>query len=68
MFMKKPLHRIFDYTPRHYKPEEDRAKRTKRQLGFARQRKYKSRQRSPIVFLVFVIIIIYFILKLSNSV
>jgi hypothetical protein len=45
MLMKKPRHRIFDYTPRHYKPEEDKTERRKRRLGFSRQRKYKSRQR-----------------------
>ena len=68
MFMKKPRHRIFDYTPLHYKPEEDRANRTKRRLGFSRQRKYKSRQRSPIILLVVVAIVIYLILKLSGTV
>ncbi len=68
MFMKKPRHRIFDYTPRHYKPEEDRAARTKRRLGFSRQRKYKSRQRSPIIFLVIILIVIFIILKLSGTV
>jgi len=68
MFMKKPRHRIFDYTPRHYKPEEDRAKRMKRRLGFSRQRKYKSRQRSPIILLIVVAIVIYLILKLSGTV
>ncbi|MCH9030321.1 MAG: hypothetical protein IH819_12110 [Bacteroidetes bacterium] len=68
MFMKKPNHRIFDYTPRYYKPEDDRNARTKRRLGFSRQRKYKSRQRSPIILLVIIAIIIYLILKLSGSV
>ena len=24
MFFKKPRHRVFDYTPRFYKPEEDK--------------------------------------------
>ena len=68
MFMKKPRHRIFDYTPRHYKPEYDKTERTKRRLGFSRQRKYRSRQRSPIILLVIVAIIIYLILKLSGSI
>ena len=68
MFMKKPRHRIFDYAPRHYKPEDDKAERRKRRLGFSRQRKYKSRQRSPIILLVIVALIIYLILKLSGSV
>ena len=68
MFMKKPRHRIFDYTPRHYKPEDDKIERTKRRLGFSRQRKYRSRQKSPIIILVLATIIIYLILKLSGSV
>jgi hypothetical protein len=68
MFMKKPRHRIFDYSPRYYKPEDDKTERTKRRLGFSRQRKYRSRQKSPIIILVLVAIIIYFVLKLSGSV
>jgi len=68
MFMKKPRHRIFDYIPRHYKPEDDKTERTKRRLGFSRQRKYRSRQKSPIIILVLAAIIIYLVLKLSGSV
>ena len=68
MLMKKPSHRVFDYTPRHYKPEYDKAERRKRRLGFSRQRKFRSRQKSPIIILVLVAIIIYFVLKLSGSV
>jgi len=66
--MKKPRHRIFDYTPRHYKPEDDQSERTKRRLGFSRQSKYRSRQKSPIILLVLVAIIVYLVLKLSGSV
>jgi hypothetical protein len=68
MLMKKPSHRVFDYTPRHYKPEEDQTERRKRRMGFSRQRKYRTRQRSPIIFLVLVALIIYLILKLSGSI
>ena len=68
MFMKKPRHRIFDYSPRHYKPEEDKNARAKRRLGFSHQRKYRSRQKSPIIILVLAAIIIYLVLKLSGSV
>jgi len=68
MLMKKPSHRVFDYTPRHYKPEEDKSERRKRRLGFSRQTKFKSRQKSPIVILVIIAIIIYLVLKLSGSV
>ena len=68
MLMKKPSNRVFDYTPRHYKPEDDKSERRKRRLGFSRQRKFKSRQKSPIIFLVIIAIIIYLVLKLSGSV
>lgn len=68
MLMKKPRHRVFDYTPRFYKPEKDEEERRKRRLGFSRQRKYKARQKSPIVFLVLVALIIYLVLKLSGSI
>jgi hypothetical protein len=68
MLMKKPRHRVFDYTPRHYNPESDQSERRKRRLGFSRQRKYKSRQKSPVILLVLVALIIYLILKLSGTV
>jgi hypothetical protein len=68
MLMKKPSHRVFDYTPRHYKLEDDKSEIRKRRLGFSRQRKFKSRQKSPIIFLVIIAIIIYLVLKLSGSI
>jgi hypothetical protein len=66
MFMKKPRHRVFDYTPRFYKPEDDKVERRKRKLGFSRQRKHNSRKKSPIIFLLVIIIIIYILIKLSG--
>ena len=68
MLMKKPRNRVFDYTPRHYKPEDDKTERRKRRLGFSRQRKYKSRQKSSIILFVLIAIIIYLVLKLSGTV
>jgi hypothetical protein len=67
MFMKRPGHRIFDYTPRFYNPETDKKERRKRRLGFTRQRKFGiKKKRSPIVWLVLIIVIIYIIIKLGG--
>jgi len=68
MFMKKPRHRVFDYSPRFYKPEEDEKERQKRRLGFSRQRKVHSKKRNPLIWLVLVIVIVYIYLKLSGVV
>lgn len=66
MFMKKPRHRIFDYTPRFYNPETDRKEKTKRKLGFVRKARYNRKKRSPVIWLVLVIAVIYLILKFAS--
>jgi uncharacterized membrane protein YvbJ len=66
--MKKPRHRVFDYPPRYYKPETDEQERRKRRLGFTRQRKHISRRRNPVVWAIFILVVIYIILKLQGSV
>jgi ATP/ADP translocase len=68
MFMKKPRHRIFDYTPRFYKPEQDEKERRKRKLGFQRQRKILRHKRSPILWLLLIILVIYIYLKFTGVV
>jgi len=68
MFFKKPKHRIFDYTPRFYKPEEDPNEKRKKKLGFSRQLKSFKKKRSPVVWVIFVVIAIYIYLKLSGIV
>jgi hypothetical protein len=68
MFMKRPSHRVFDYPPRFYKPENDEKERRKRRLGFSRQRKYQRKKRNPLIWLVLILMIIYIILKLQGSV
>jgi hypothetical protein len=68
MFIKKPPHRIFDYTPRFYKPGEDKDEKRKRRLGFRRQLNSKRKKRSPVIWLLFVIVAIYVYLKLSGYV
>ncbi|MBE0571857.1 MAG: hypothetical protein IH618_09965 [Ignavibacteriaceae bacterium] len=64
MFFKKTSHRIFDYTPRFYKPEEDKDEKLKRKLGFRRQMKMNRKKKSPMIWLLLVIIAAYIYLKL----
>jgi len=68
MFIKRPRHRIFDYTPRFYKPEEDSTEKRKKKLGFKRQLKSGRKKRNPIIWGIFVLAAIYIYLKLSGSV
>ena len=68
MFIKKPRHRVFDYTPRFYKPEEDQNERRKKKLGFKRQLKSSRKKRSPIIWVIFVMAVIYIYFKLSGSI
>jgi hypothetical protein len=68
MFFKKSPHRIFDYTPRFYKPEEDKDEKRKRKLGFRRQIKMNRKKKNPVIWLLFIIIAIYVYLKLTGIV
>jgi hypothetical protein len=68
MFFKKPPHRIFDYTPRFYRPEEDKDEKLKRKLGFKRQLKMNRKKKSPMIWLLLVIIAVYIYLKLTGNV
>jgi len=64
--MKKPRHRIFDYTPRFYKPEDDTEEKRKKRLKFRYARKHKTKTRSPIIWLIFIAIVVYFYLKFGG--
>jgi hypothetical protein len=66
--MKRPRHRIFDYTPRFYHPETDEQERKKRKLGFTRQRKYVRRKRNPVGWAILIIVVVYLIFKLQGSI
>ncbi len=68
MFMKRPRHRVFDYPPRFYSPETDEQERRKRKLGFRRERKHISKKRNPVIWGLFILAVIYIILKLQGSV
>jgi len=64
--MKRPRHRIFDYTPRYYDPDLDPKKLKKKKLGFAKQLKIKKKKRSPVIWIIFILIVIFIILKLNG--
>ncbi len=66
MFMKKPNHRVFDYTPRYYSPETDEQERKKRKLGFTRELKFKRKRRNPIIWILLIFAVIWVILKLNG--
>jgi len=67
MFFKKKAHRIFDYTPQHYKKEEDDKEVKKRQLGFRSSRKMiKRKKRSPVIWIGLILAILFFYLKLKG--
>ncbi len=66
MFMKSPRHKIFDYTPRFYAPETDPLERKKRKLGFRTQRKHISRKKSPILWIILIIAILFILVKLGR--
>jgi uncharacterized membrane protein (DUF106 family) len=69
MLMKKPRHRVFDYTPRFYDPQKDDKEREKlkKRLQFSKEySKLRKKKRSPILWIVFIIVIIYAYLKLSG--
>ena len=68
MFFKKTPHRVFDYTPRFYKPEDDKDEKLKHKLGFRRQMKMNRKKKSPMIWLLLVIITVYIYLKLTGLV
>ena len=68
MFFKRPNHRIFDYQPRFYDPDTDEDERRKRRLGFKRRSKALRKKRNPLIWLLFIIVVLFIYLKLSTAV
>lgn len=66
MLMKRPRHRVFDYPARFYKPQEDPKEKLKKRLGFQSYRKFTHRKKSPIIWILFILAVIFIIIKLSN--
>ena len=67
MLMKKPRHRVFDYPTRFYNPEEDPVEKRKQKLGFRTYRKFTHKRRSPIIWIIFILAVIFIIIKLSGK-
>lgn len=68
MLMKRPKHRVFDYTPRFYKPEHDEINKKRKKINFNNVRKVQRKRRSPVIWLILVVLLFYLYLKLSGSV
>lgn len=71
MFFKRPQHKLFDYTPRFYDPKKDeelkKLEKRKQRLGFRNSRtRQKTRIKSPLYYLVLLIIIVFIYLKFSG--
>lgn len=66
MFFKRIKPREFDYTPRFYDPEKDPEEKIRQKLGFNRKRRLKRKERSPLYWLILLIIVFYIYLKLSG--
>jgi len=72
-FMKKPQHRIFEYTPQHYDPEKDEKyqekERRKKRLGFRTARaRHKVKTKSAIYYIILFAVVIYLYLLLSGNI
>lgn len=68
MLMKRPKHRVFDYTPRFYKPEHDEINKKRKKMNFNSVKNFQRKKRIPVIWLVLVVLLIYLYLKLSGSV
>ncbi len=71
MFFRRPNHKIFDYTPRFYDPDKDeelkKLERRKQKLGFRNSRsRQKMRIKSPIYYLVLLVILVFIYLKFTG--
>lgn len=65
LFIKKPKNKKFDYSPRYYRPELDEEERKKRKLNFRSELKVK-KGKSPLFYLVFLILVIYALIRFSK--
>jgi hypothetical protein len=59
MFMRKPEHRKFDYTPRYYDPKKDEDSRRRRRVQFERTARRGSHR--PMIVLVLIFILAYLV-------
>ena len=66
MLMKKPRHRVFDYPPRFYKPDEDVQVQRKKRLGFTSYRKFRNKRKSPIIWIILILLVLYLIFRFGH--
>ena len=59
MFMRKPQHKTFDYTPRYYDPSKDEEARRRRRIRFERNTRRGSHR--PMIILIAIFILAYLI-------
>ena len=65
---RKIKHKSFDYQPRFYKPEDDEQEKRKRKLGFRSTKGKSTRKKSPITWILMLLVIIYIIAKYNGIV
>lgn len=68
LFLKRPKHCSFDYTPRFYDPEKDKSEDRKKRLKFRYNRASKRKTTSPIIFLVLAVVVVFLYLRFSGYV
>jgi hypothetical protein len=68
LFMKRQKPKTFDYIPRYYNPDKDPEEIRKRKLGFrsANSSKRISQKKSPIIYIVLFVMILYLFYKYSS--
>jgi hypothetical protein len=66
LFLKRPKHRSFDYTPRFYDPEKDQNEERKKRLKFRYNRISKRKTTSPIYYLIIVLVIIFLYMRFGG--
>lgn len=67
MFFKRPQHRVFDYTPRYYKPENDPAEKRKQKLNFrSGGKKYLKKNNKVYLFIITFIVVLFFYLRFQG--
>jgi hypothetical protein len=66
MFFRKPEYRRFEYSPRFYRPQEDRVELLKAQMRLQRDRSRRKR-KSPLIWALLIVLLFYAYLYLSGS-
>ncbi len=67
MLFKRAKHRVFDYPPRHYKPEQDESEKRKKKLDLEIKRsRVIQRRKSPLKFIIVIALLIYLLIELQK--